>query len=321
MMIVFDNEQLLPSEWRGGEAGRALRIFNPGLLRDGDGWLLAYRVVAEPDRKRRIAICRLDREFGVVAESQIPLSDLVRFRVPHNLPLQATEWFADPRLYRFGDRLFVYWNSGWHEPRNYQYLQELDARTLQPVGAPRELTLATERQKLEKNWGLFEAESGLHAVYGANPHRVLSFSLAGEQAIVFTDAFAAVPNAGGFAQVNGGLRGGAPPQRGENRFYSFCHSIENLPNGYGYVPSVYTFSAEPPFAPLEMPTRPLPIEVPVTARRRLPKLNPAIGDIIYPAGAAYDGGRWLISVGIDDERCAIAVLNHADVAATLGNAP
>ena len=42
--------------------------------------------------------------------------------------------FADPRLYRLAGRLFVYWNSGWHEPQNHQFLQELDPVSLRPVG-------------------------------------------------------------------------------------------------------------------------------------------------------------------------------------------
>ena len=45
---VFDPAQLLPDAWRTAAAGGPVRTFNPGLLRDGSGWILAYRVVIEP---------------------------------------------------------------------------------------------------------------------------------------------------------------------------------------------------------------------------------------------------------------------------------
>lgn len=347
MTIIFDNGQLLPAAWRAAAASAAVRIFNPGLLRDGTGWLLAYRVVTEPGLERRIAMCRLDAAFRVVSGSAVPVSDLLRFANPAALPSQATRWFADPRLYRFAGRLFLYWNSGWHEPQNCQFLQELDPNSLAPVGFARELKF-DGRRKLEKNWGLFsvdpngagiaepraavtargpknaaagEQEGGFYAVYSVSPYRILRCSLTPAGPIDFTEAFAPISNPGGFAQVHGGLRGGAPPARLGEHFYSFCHSIENSANGYEYVPSVYRFAGRPPFAPTDMPTGPLPITVPPSGRRTLAKLNPAIGEILYPAGAAYADGRWIISLGVDDEHCAVAVLDHADVLATLSPVP
>lgn len=310
--VVFDNAQLLPETWRAAVNPGTVRAFNPAILRDGDGWLMAYRIVAEPALRRQIALCRLDRGFHVIEGTQTPFTDWIRFREPAELPEQARTWFADPRLYRLAGRLFVYWNSGWHEPRNYQFLQELDPKSLRPIDEPRELTLRGTRQKLEKNWTLFEC-GGLHAVYSVTPHRILTFTLEGSGPIEFVESWPPVANPGGHAQLHGGLRGGAPPQRHEDHFYSFCHSIETGADGYRYVASAYRFAATPPFAPTDMPQSPLAIELPPSARRSLPKLNPAVGDVIYPAGAAFVDGHWIVSFGIDDERCGIAVLTTPEV--------
>src|SRR4051812_8079417 len=125
MTIVFENAPLLPSTWRTDEVARTARVFNPSLLRDGTGWLMAYRVVAEPALARRIAICRLDAQLRLVPGSPLPLSDWIQFPDPISLAPEAAHWFADPRLYRIENRLLVYWNSGWHEPRNHQFVQEL----------------------------------------------------------------------------------------------------------------------------------------------------------------------------------------------------
>lgn len=319
MTIVFNNSNLLPATWRSPAAERTARIFNPGLLREGDGWLLAYRVVCEPELQRRIAICRLDEQFRVVPGSQLPLSDWFNVTSAESLPPEASRWFADPRLYRLGGRIFIYWNSGWHEPQNYQFLQELDSKSLRPIGTPRELVLRGTRQKLEKNWALFDRD-GLYVVYSVDPHRILAGSIAGERSIQCVDAASPIVNPGGFAQKHGGLRGGAPPQLAGEHYYSFCHSIEDGPAGYRYIPSVYRFAAKFPFAPTDMPREPLRFEVPPKARRALPKLNPAVDEVIYPSGAAYHHGKWIISFGVDDERCAITVLGMNEVTRTFETA-
>lgn len=318
MTIVFNSPELVPENWRAGMRDAALRVFNPGLLRDGTGWLLAYRVVTDPGLRRRLAICRLDRRFGIVAGSIVPLTDQIRFPRPQDHAPEGTSWFADPRMYRLAGRVFIYWNSGWHEPQNCQFLQELDPQSLAPIGAPRELVLEGARQKLEKNWTLFESDGGIYAVYSVNPHRVLRCSLAGREGpINCTDAWPPIPHAGGFAQLHGGLRGGTPPQKLGDHFWSFCHSIENGTGGYRYVASAYRFAAEAPFRPTDLPHSPLALHVPATARRLLPKLNPAVSDVVYPAGAAYVDGKWVISFGIDDERSAVTFLDADQVTSTL----
>jgi predicted GH43/DUF377 family glycosyl hydrolase len=45
-------------------------------------------------------------------------------------------------------------------------------------------------------------------------------------------------------------------------------------------------------------------------------LNTAVGEVIYPCGAARDGARWMISHGINDEYCAISIVSHAAVLET-----
>jgi hypothetical protein len=248
----------------------------------------------------------------------VPWSDHVRFRPGAILPELGTRWFADPRLYRFGRRLFVYWNSGWHEPRNCQFIQELDSATLLPIGYPRELLLRGARQKLEKNWTFFADESGAcRAVYSIQPHRVLEFSLDGSGDITFGDVSAVEWLTPDYPVNHGGLRGGAPPVFAHGQYWSVCHSVHDGTDGYRYSPAVYSFSPAAPYAPTRRPTRTLKLGNPFGADRRYARLNSAVGEVIYPCGAAVDGTRWLISHGINDEYSAISILAHADVLATL----
>ncbi|MES2695081.1 MAG: hypothetical protein V4773_16530, partial [Verrucomicrobiota bacterium] len=259
----------------------------------------------------------------VIPGSPRPLSDGFRLRADVDYPEVVRRWFADPRLYRFGQRLFVYWNSGWHEPRNYQFIHELDPRTLQPIGVARELVLRSgERQKLEKNWTLFQDPAGAYrAVYSVAPHRVLGFSLEGEGDLLF-DEVANIPWApAGSPPSHGGLRGGTPPHPTPQGFVSLCHSVHDGPTGYRYVAAMYAFAAQPPYAPLAGPSGWLCLHNPFGETRTHPALNPAVAEVLYPCGAVHDGDRWLISHGINDEHCALTILTETTIEAAVTPLP
>jgi predicted GH43/DUF377 family glycosyl hydrolase len=315
--VVFRAEQLLPEAWRKNAADGPVRTFNPALLREEGGWLFAYRIVAS-DGVRRIGLCRLDAALQIVKDSQVAWSDHVRFRPDGAYSEIATRWFADPRLYRSRERLFIYWNSGWHEPQNCQFVQELDRATLLPRGHPRELLLRGSRQKLEKNWTFFaRAGDPWRAVYSITPHRILEFSFEGDGDIHFDGTSSVDWSIADYPTSHGGLRGGAPPIFADGEYWSFCHSVHDAPDGYRYAPAVYAFSAGHPFAPTARPTRPLELGNPSDGQRRFERLNPAVGEVIYPCGAARDGARWLVSHGINDEYCAISIVEHTDVLAAV----
>lgn len=313
--LILETAALLPPAWRALAGDGPVRAFNPALLPEGPGWLLAYRVVL-PDGLRRLALCRLDATLRVVDGSPFPLSDRVAFRADTPYPAIARQWLADPRLYRWGGRLFLYWNSGWHEPQNHQFLQELAPNSLQPLGPPRELLLRGPRRPLEKNWTCFAArDGGLHAVYSIAPHRILRFSVAGPGDIVCDEVANHDWTPAAYPPSHGGLRGGAPPVWHDGSFWSFGHSVHDGPRGYCYRAAVYAFAGDPAFAPTAEPLRPLELGGTLRASRRYPRLNPAVDEVIYPCGAAFDGTRWWVSHGINDEVCALSSVPHAEVLA------
>jgi predicted GH43/DUF377 family glycosyl hydrolase len=312
---LFDSRELLPNVWRDAFGDGPVRLFNPALLREGPGWILAFRAVG-PDLVRRIGLCRLGVDLNPVAGSARPWSDAIRFPAGADLPEQARRWFADPRLYRLGGRLYVYWNSGWHEPRNCQFLQEIRADDFTPVGAPRELRLRGERRVLEKNWTLF-GDGPFYALYAIRPQRILEFSLEGEGAIEFRGL--AAPELSPAAAPNGldDLRGGAPPVPVGDHYFAIGHYISAGSDGYRYGAAVHRFARQPPFAPERPPLSPLALPNPLGDGRAYERLNPAVGEVVYPCGADYSEGQWTISYGINDERCAVAALSHAQIQATL----
>lgn len=294
-MKIFQNHELVPKT-----AGNVW-CFNPGILRLNNQWVFVYRLILN-DQIRRIALCRLDDGFNVVNDSIIDISAHIRFSSHYSEHVHS--WFADPRIFFLGNHLYLYFNSGWHDPFNHQFIVELDPRTLMPKEHARELQLHGERQKIEKNWMFF---GNGHAIYA--PHRVLKFQLE-SGSDVQCEEIASSP-------LSVPLRGGAPPQYLAGHYYSFCHAIQVEPEGARYEAFAYRFSSTFPFTHTHVPKRSLPLPNPLGRRRALPQLNPAVSEVIYPCGAAFHQGKWVISYGINDEACAIATLTQEAVDDTM----
>lgn len=309
-LVIFDSHALLPDAWTSAAGSGPIYAFNPTLIGADDGWVMAYRLVLA-DGLRRIALCRLGRSLEPLAGSASPFSDRVRFASSATLAPQALTWFADPRLYRLGGRLFLHWNSGWHEPRNHQFLVELDAASLAPIGSPRELVLSVARQPIEKNWVLW-GDGPFRATYSPCPHRVLDLSLEGDGDILCKPLVDHPWPDRLYERRFGRLRGGTPPQRKGDLYFALCHSMTGTPEpGCDYHPAAYAFSAEPPYEPRMVPHRSLPLPMPPP--RKFPSLNRAVARVVYPSGFVRNDDHWLVSYGMNDERCAIARLSDAQL--------
>ena len=316
--ILYRSEELLPRSWKQAPQ-KTLQTFNPALLRlhteSEAQWLLAYRVVLH-DGQRRIAIARLDKHLLPIPESQVAWSDLLPTHCSAGAAIRP--WFADPRLYCLGGRYFLYWNSGWHEPENQQYLQEFNVHTLAPVGEPRRFRLEGPRQALEKNWVIF-GDGPFYAVYSPSPQRLLHCSLDGEGEILFREIAEHPSEDFRFSETYGALRGGAPPLRVGDQYLSICHCLREETQGLHYRAALYCFDGQSPFAPKGGTVRTLPLGNPFGRTTRFPRLNQAISEVIYPCGAAVSGEDLLISYGINDEHCAISVLPLNNIIEQVGS--
>ena len=73
--IQFNTQDLIPRAWANLKG--PIRVFNPSLLRTKAGWIMAYRLVGD-DQKRRIALCRLNEELNVIKDSVVAFSDYLK---------------------------------------------------------------------------------------------------------------------------------------------------------------------------------------------------------------------------------------------------
>jgi predicted GH43/DUF377 family glycosyl hydrolase len=303
-LIVFESSKLTPMQWRDSDIGKGpVRCFNPAIYKHSSSWIMAYRFVGS-DESRKIGICRLDNNFNIIPNSLIPWSDLIS--------VKGRRWFADPRFFYLEGKLYIYWNSGWEEPFNRQFLHEIDPVTLMPIGASREIKLKSGNTKLEKNWMFFDSIKP-KAIYSVSPHKVLNVDLSGLEEVVCDISSSQDWDLTAYISKYGPLRGSCPPQQIGDRFFSLCHSVFGNEGDYRYVAAFYCFSAISPYKPLGFSHNPIELPNPWGNARDYPKLNPAVGEVIYPCGAVYENGSWFISYGINDEQCAITKLSHKDV--------
>jgi hypothetical protein len=309
---------LIPPAWRRSQGAGPAWCFNPSLLRCPQGWLLVYRVVLA-DQQRRLALCRLDEHLSVIDGTQIPLSDRIRFDPREGYSERVTTWFADPRLHAFAGRLFVYFNSGWHAPRNHQFVVELQADTGWPADLALEIDLVESRQPLEKNW-VFLAGGLDTLVYSPSPHRIARQVDQAGRRLRYQLADAAPPAPGPDRLGPGLLRGGATPVPHQGLYYSFCHVIQSQPERIDYRVGLYRFGTQAPHAPRPEGAVLLDLALPESGRRQQPPLNPAVSEVIYPGGAAFHDHAWFVACGLNDEHCAIVRLDAEAVEACLAPA-
>lgn len=300
--IELPASDLVPREW---QAVTPTYVFNPAVAAHTSGLIAFYRVVS-PELGRKIAACRLDATFRPIPGSARPFSDEIGSDNP---------WYADPRVYVLRSELFVYWNTGFpSEGNNEQYLVRVDAERLSPTGSPIRLEIEGSRERIEKNWILFENEADIYAIYSITPHRVLRLKDWNSERMLFADAATTFWNAGAIANRYGIPRGGAQPLRRGDKLYHFCHASVRFADGSIYVPQCYEFDAAPPFALTRFTADPLPLPNPRGERYLLPKLNPRVRSVVYPAGnVALEEDRILLSYGVNDEAAFVATIPFAEI--------
>ena len=311
----IDLSHALPSEWQHLSAGQ-VSIFNPTLLDAGDSLVIAYRVVGLVDSYRRIATAKLDDDFQIIPGSAVPFSDFIEFATPDELDEDSKTWFADPRFFRFNNSVWLMWNNGHVDGINKQFLIEVSADGLRPIGKAREIVLTGGRRKTEKNWSFFENSEGVFAVYSVTPHRIIKADLS-SPAEIKCHLVSEIDWSAKYSELYGAFRGGAGPIQIGDKFLNLAHSSYGMPAGREYVPAVYEFEAKYPFRPTdELAT---PIFVPdvkhKTQEETEDSLNPGTSRVVYPSGAILRGDDLIFSIGINDHEMGISRTSLREVQA------
>lgn len=268
----IDKKLLLPCPW----------AYNPSLITvDGDDWLVYRRQVENSDS----TVCRMN--FRTRENHTIELHPLLY----HN------EQFEDPR---------VWWHDGaihllvcsWRKNWNYKpILRAFRLNSKWEIEKEFPLTYGGNGKGVtQKNWVFFSHEGEQHFVYQYAPFQVVKDDK------LFSGK--------SLTWKYGEIRGGTPPVRVGDHYYTFFHS--RLDHGRSkYYAGCLAFEARAPFHPVAMTREPL-----LVATNREPNLSWA-PLVVFPCGALYRNETWTVSLGINDTNCGLVDWTMAELKALM----
>jgi predicted GH43/DUF377 family glycosyl hydrolase len=249
------------------------RSFNPAIALFGERRIVAWR---HGNRPGSVVVTEADSDWQPIRTSAPRLA--LRGNRCHGS-------FEDPRIFRFKDRLWLAFTWVRHR-RGRQAIAPLDAN----------LTISrcfvfNSTERVEKNWQFFDHAGILHVVYRPFPH-VIGRILGGQMRIADTTS-------GHLCWNYGEPRGGTPPVRIGNEYFSLFHSSIRRQ----YVGALYAFSANPPHLITRWPTQPCIMAANDSWRGTQVK-------VVFPSGAIYADGAWTLAYGWHDTHCCIATFKH-----------
>lgn len=273
--VRIDESKLAVARWK----------YNPAIIRINGNLLMAYRCQNDRGAVSHIAMTWIDGDFHPVGKS---------------MPLHLKRSAEDPRLFTWGDRLFV----GTCDGAGKQFASEITTN-----GHVLRDEMLPCKNRTEKNYLPFEHDGRLYCVYrfphGAHQHEVWELD----------ENFGIKANLCGTRKPLkwkwGEIRGSTPPVRVGDEYFTFFHSSfrdRSVFQDLVYVVGWLSFQAKPPFAITYM--SPCPILWPELSSYGR---GPTKALVTFPCGAVYDDGKWIVSAGANDAYCDLFCIEHDEL--------
>lgn len=293
--------------------GRALdygtnpRFFNAGLVENGGALWLVSRKSEERDGSTH----------GMNSLWAFQLSDKLQPIMGLQIPLTGTyknQHFEDPRITRWQGRMWLSYctfvvnqDNTWYGAHQgtAMLMDDWQVSSMHDPLYGDNGGSVLQNTGNEKNWLWFEHDGELMCVYMTHPHKVLRWTFG--PSVVEAHS----TEANHFDQWRyGHARGGTPPVRVGDEYWSFFHSSIDgaAQNGKRrYYMGAYAFEAKPPFAAKRITRKPLLIASEQDPfHRNLPA-------VVFPSGAILKNGEWTVSLGVNDCATAIIRIPHGDI--------
>lgn len=297
-----------------------VEFFNPGLVRRPDGlWLLVRRSEVTPGMwygRNAIWACKLD-------ENKKPLGGPM-LQFPNS---KVDEQFEDPRAVFWNNQTWIgcvnftwFTNGSWTGAHQMIGVfqdkggSDITDETWHPL-VRRDPIIGTNRGtaghthgKHNKNLLWWFIDGKLHCLYTSDPWNVVQFGNKWEEQIPYV--------ADGVIWKYGVVRGGTPPVRAGDFFYTFFHSSLPWRGRYRrYHMGAIAFETSPPFRPVFWTQEPI-----LSGSQNDPwaQKKPLV---VFPCGAVLENGKWLISLGVNDLKSAWIEIPHDDLTRLLKPIP
>lgn len=297
-------EQAAARNWPAGQFhfGKAeapnIDYFNPGLVERPDGlWLLARRAVWEagaPWGQNSIVAIKLNDDLCPLYGKELRFLDAypdAQFEDPRAVYHAGKTWVAACNYLYMGAR----W-TGAHQTLGVFENDWSGTRSYHPVvgGNGEDIWSNTGH---EKNWPWFFHENKLHLLYQSNPWQVYEFNERWTERKLYQGA--------GLTWDYGEIRGGTPPVKVDDLYWTFFHSSLPWEGKYRrYYMGVVAFKAGPPFDPVRWSLEPLLIG---SLKDRWHAKKPPC---VFPCGSVIRNGEWIVTYGINDLNCGWVKIKH-----------
>lgn len=275
--------------------------FNPSLVERPDGlWLLARRAVHDQVKRwGQNSICA----FRLDANKVPQIGQVLRF-----IGAEPEEHFEDPRAVQHNGRTWVgacnylFFGDRWTGAHQTLGVFNDDwscyLRYHPEVGGNGPVLQGNSRH--EKNWPWFFHNDRLHLLYQTKPWELIQFGTKWSDRITH--------RAPGVDWAFGEIRGGTPPVRVGDLYWTFFHSSLPWVGAYRrYYMGALAFAAEPPFAPVRWTSQPM------LSGSQHDRWNNRKPPCVFPCGAVLRDGVWLVTYGINDLNCGWVEIPHADL--------
>lgn len=273
-----------------GKAEHAgVAYFNSGLVERHDGmWLVARRARNWENKEgfNDVVAFKLD---GKTPQFGIPLKFNKAF---------ADQHFEDPRAIYHNSNTFVSCTSFLILSRNrwtnaHQTLSVVNHKWVATQQFSAQFgfngKMVLDNRGKEKNWLWFFHQDQLHLVYSTVPHTVVPFDPHMQAGQPF------VTERTNKDWVYGEQRGGTPPVKVGNEYWSFFHSsVPWINNKRKYHMGCYAFEAFPPFTITRMTSKPLLIG------SRYDPWDAKKPACVFPVGSHFKDGMWTVTGGCND---------------------
>lgn len=282
---------------------------NTGLVVRPDGdWLVVRRSLNKPNMpygKNDLVAFLLDDKTPVKG---------FKIKIPTSHP---EEQFEDPRaIYHNGKTYvsacnFVWYGKSWTGAHQVLACVGDDWHTIQryDVAYGKNGAGLAQNTGHEKNWIWFFHNDRPHLIYFSVPHTVVEF---GNGFRIENEYKTETPN---LDWQHGEIRGGTPPIRIGDEYWTFFHSSTVWYNEHEkresrrYHMGAYAFEAKPPFAITKITTMPL---LSGSQHDRWAERKPLV---VFPCGSTFREGKWFIVGGCNDLMAFWVEIPHAELVA------
>jgi predicted GH43/DUF377 family glycosyl hydrolase len=262
--------------------------FNPAIINDRGFKLCAWRTGWHEDT--RLHLGGLDSAAQLSWHRPLPLDRLFP-------QYTGRAGFEDPRLFRHNEQLWLAFTlnvvtaSLGRVPA--QAIVRLDDQYVASFG----IVFASPFGRQEKNWQFFGDNGNLLAVYAVMPHYV------GQ---VDDDGFTLLHMDPRLLPWDfGEPRGGTPPVRVGDEYFSFFHSsLDGI-----YHAGFYAFEATEPYRVTRWPRLPC-----LSAKEEYCR---GVRKVVFPSGSIFNGSEWWVSYGLNDLYSCVARFKHSSLCSTL----